>query len=84
MRVVVNPWHIDQGAKGAFCGCPIAWALKELPDVIAAFVTPNAIHVGFGSGDSKTYKVPRSVQRFIDRFDRGRVVEPFAFRLVEK
>jgi len=69
--------HIREGKPNMLKACPIALSLKEAigceTPVIAG---AEVVRIG---GDF--YDLPRSVQRFIKRFDAGKPVKPFRFRL---
>lgn len=65
MWVQVLQKHIDTGTQGNNRWCPVALALQD---------------VGFSQGElMRTDILPRSVSRFIGRFDRGKEVHPFNF-----
>ena len=77
MIVKVTQEHIDKGRRRATSACPIALALKEQLGhevVVGEFST----YIGI---NSDSIPLPRSAQRFVARFDRGKPVKPFNFRV---
>jgi len=96
--VEVKRKHIREGNPGDGHSCAVVLALDEKftkakKDVDDIFVSGDGINVNFSDGTSVNYEAPRSVARFITRFDAssngsktedGRKVQkpaPFAFRL---
>jgi len=80
VKIKVTQDHIDKGKESSCLKCPITLALNiQLPKKRKWFVTSDAAHSTKGS----EYKLPRSAQRFIEKFDAyGRVVvKPFNFYL---
>ena len=67
--------HIREGKPNILYACPIALSLNEATGC-ATSVGVEVVRIG---GDF--YDLPRSVQRFIKRFDAGKPVKPFRFRL---
>lgn len=77
IKITVTTTHIRKGHKGHLYLCPIALAAKS-----AGFVGPQVMidEINVGSHDNNAnYSLPRSAQRFIKAFDKGRSVKPFAF-----
>lgn len=72
--------NIAKGKPSRSGGCPVALALKA-----EGF---HAIGVGFSFGLFKlgkiqfSFGIPRKVENFIHRFDDGKSVKPFSFRLI--
>lgn len=67
MVVKVTAKHIARGKKKNDVSCPVALALRD---------------AGFPRGELRdTYvdRFPRSIERFMDKFDRGQSVKPFNF-----
>jgi hypothetical protein len=60
--------------------CPIAQAIHEQTRYVNAMVDTDGIFTNGGN----TAHFPRSVARFIRRFDRGEKVKPFNFKLTWK
>jgi hypothetical protein len=80
--VHVTQDHIDQGDPEKPDSCAVALALRELPEVSYARVGAVFLHVRPKSAPiEELVPSPRSVRRFIKRFDDGKPTEPFCFIL---
>lgn len=76
MKIKVTQDHIDRG-KAFNCGyCPVALAIREQAETVA--VSRREVRI-----TAWHYDLPRSAQRFIDRFDLRKPVKPFTFILKE-
>lgn len=76
MIIKVTEDHIKNGLRCTTTCCPVALALQE----ISSNVSVGLVGIWL---DSVRYKVPRSVYRFIRRFDNNKTVKPFNFILKE-
>jgi hypothetical protein len=76
MIVRVTKKHILHGECGSLCKCPVALAIHDAANCGHVNVTTARVIV-----DGTQVKAPRSVSRFVQRFDLGEQVKPFAFRL---
>lgn len=74
----VTAEHISAGVRNAPQFCPIAIALKT--QLNPGFVSVGSIRYNV---EDNRYKLPRSAQRFVARFDKGKPVKPFNFYHVE-
>lgn len=74
IKIHVTSEDIERGQKSSCDFCPGARALKRvtrLPLQVGSLtIMKNWVSVA---------KTPRSLQRFINRFDTGKPVKPFAF-----
>lgn len=70
--------NIKDGRRDKCRDCPVALALK--PYLEDPVVWPGEIRIGPVSARI-SIKTPRSVDRFICRFDSGKPVKPFRFYL---
>ena len=80
-RVNVTQDNIDNGTKGSHHSCPVAQALHDATGQIWWVTGKTA-----GRGDRfvtscRFFELPRRVVDFIDTFDKGQSVGPFAFTL---
>lgn len=75
--IKVTKKHINNGEMGSPWLCPIADALME------TIQSNNVCVASRITIDNNDYKLPRSAERFIRRFDEGKPVKPFNFFLVE-
>ena len=62
------------------CDCPIGIALTEHFGASCS-AAPESLLI---RGTLRHFKATRSTVRFMQKFDRGETVKPFAFRLVEE
>lgn len=71
---------IKDGAPSCGSCCPIALAIDDtFPSMyLCDFVTKTKVKI---RKIRKTIALPRSAQRFIERFDYGKSVKPFNFYL---
>ena len=78
MRIQVTQKHIDEGKKDHCFLCPVALALRD-----AGFgrpeVTVNRLYL-LGAG---CFALPDAAKTWIQDFDYGEPVQPFAFEVVE-
>jgi hypothetical protein len=80
-EVIVNVTasHIKRGVSGDSSSCPVALALRGKK---YTFISVNdEIEFVNRSGSIVTVPSPKSVAKFIDRFDDGKKVKPFSFKL---
>lgn len=74
LRVEVTAEDIRKGVKDDTCKCPVARALKRIfPG------SPVEVGVTYVSIRGVVAAAPRSVRRFVDRFDMGKRVRPAVF-----
>lgn len=76
ITVRVTKRHISTGVKGDCYDCPVALATGEAIQSLASFDGDSVWGVGFDC-----IFAPRSARRFAERFDDGRKVKPFSFKL---
>lgn len=76
MKIYVKRKHIKEGRHCSFEKCPVALALKE-QNGLSWCVDEDGISLDYSN--CKVIKSPRSVKRFIRRFDFGDSVKPFNF-----
>ena len=76
--IKVRRKHINEGMPSAE-SCPVALAIED-----SGLGDPEVVGAGLIIVNGKKYKEPRSVTRFIAKFDEGKKVKPFNFFLVEK
>jgi len=77
MLIEVTQNDIDMGMRGAARKCPIARAIERITDErykATVWVEPRLIHAGLGY-----VGLPGKAMEFIERFDKGEPVAPFAF-----
>lgn len=89
--VHVTQDHIDKGCKGDSDNCPVALALLNAGVLTPVVYAPSLGPLGGLAGlwpvaGGTAYldiavHMPRSVERFIGRFDDGKPVKPFTFKL---
>lgn len=83
--IQVTQKHINKGKRKAFNSCPVALAIK---DTGYSYVDVDQIAIEFGESllNCSGMIPPRSVKRFVNKFDeKGRKhVKPFNFFLVQK
>lgn len=80
MKIYVTQEHINRGIKNDCIRCPVALALFDaFPNTKRVDVDTGTLFWTNSMGDRNWSKTPRSVWRFINRFDRGSDVKPFAF-----
>lgn len=82
-KISVTKKHISKGKPESCARCPVALALKEQAfnnDYDTVDVGGESIWAKAGSAYS-VRKLPRSVVRFINRFDQKKKVKPFNFML---
>lgn len=75
MKITVTHYHISRGRRDDPQFDPVALAISE--------ATGFKPHVGASAViiDGSSYNLPRSVRRFIEKFDDGLGVEPIEFEL---
>jgi hypothetical protein len=80
IRIKVTQEHINKGRRRACRQCPVALAIVEQTEFPNPWVGDTHVDL-VTSPESPSYKLPAEVQRFIDNFDNGKPVKPFAFNL---
>lgn len=75
MLVSVTRKHIKNGNPISPSSCPIALALRETCETEQTIRVYNQVEIG-----GREYYLPRSVLRFINRFDNEKSVKPFRFK----
>lgn len=83
--IQVTQKHINKGKKQAYDRCPVALAVKDAGYSYAE-VDQVTIEFGYELWNYSSMVPPRSVKRFVRKFDeKGRKhVKPFNFFLVQK
>lgn len=81
--VNVTAKDIKNGCPQRADSCPITLAVKRLLKTDNDVETSDVIEVFGKSGGSEFYRVPKKATNFILRFDEGKPVKPFKFRLVK-
>lgn len=77
MEIKVTLEHICHGQHHKGDACPVALALREAFPNKKVWVDPlYTIEIG-----EDVYVAPEEVRQFVERFDDGEEVEPFAFNL---
>lgn len=72
----VEQKHIDRGTPQSACECMVALALRD-----AGFKYPAVCLAWLLLNNGVTCDVPLRVKRAIRRFDKGKPVKPFAFKI---
>ena len=79
--IKVRARHIKAGIQNKSTSCPVALAIREQINagVVDVFMNEISINQDYGN----TADMPRSVSRFVDKFDKNgkRAVKPFNFYL---
>ncbi len=80
MLIKVTQDDINTGIKNSYHCCPVSRAVKRQTNSQLVFTTYRKIIL---SKDCKklVFSASRSVQRFIKKFDDGKPVKPFNFKL---
>jgi hypothetical protein len=78
MTIHVTQEHIDKGLKSCG-GCPIALALRDagFNDVVVF----QRRFIYDARRGSPSHTLPPEAREFIEKFDKGRTVQPFSFEL---
>lgn len=81
MKIKITQDHITRGVRKNGCKCAMALALQESLNsktigvgLYAAFDTPN----------EKLYKLSQKATDFIRKFDRGELVFPMTFNILNR
>ena len=77
MDVRVTADHIREGTPNSALTCPIAWAIKEQ----LGTSMPIEVFEGLALADHMEARLPEIACEFVDRFDKGKHVEPIEFTL---
>lgn len=85
--ITVKAKHIRHGIQETATFCPVALALKEagIENVSVGNREINTTYYDNGIiKEERAYHCPRSVTRFVKKFDRKgkKAVKPFSFKLV--
>ena len=80
MKVEVTPQDIARGHPEDNCCCPVALAVRRAVG-IATSVGTGKIVVDYATPWQTEIWNPEEVTEFVERFDAGLPVEPFAFDL---
>lgn len=80
-RITVTQNDIDLGLRKSFCDCPVARAVRRAFRVKPwrkVYVRHEGILVG-EPDDERVWMsdMPDHIEKFIERFDKGKPVEPF-------
>jgi hypothetical protein len=77
VKVTVTRQDIRNGRRLDAAFCPVSFAVKRATGSGRVFACSQCLEV-----DNEVIEpAPRSVARFVNAFDRGRPVKPFAFIL---
>ena len=83
--IYVTAEHIAKGNRDAATdkgdNCAIALAVKDHFKVTTAHVEPSIIEVHKGPDDCDVYYLNKKAEAWMERFDAGEAVEPFAFKI---
>jgi hypothetical protein len=80
IKIDVTDRHIRDGRPGVCARCPVALALVDHPAIRAAFAMgPHCLVIHTLDATVHYTCPPRSVARFIRRFDVGKSTDPFSF-----
>jgi hypothetical protein len=81
--VTVTAGDIRRGERWSPYACPIALAVQRLPGVARRFRCVGYYELCVTSPKHRhaEYGLPKTVQQFIARFDDGKRVKPFRFRI---
>jgi hypothetical protein len=86
VRVTIDQVMIDHGRKGDCSSCPVALGLLQA--VGGRFGTVDVYPglavlrpAGGDRRDARVVTLPRTVSKFVEDFDAGRGVAPFAFKV---
>ena len=75
LKIKVTQEDINNGEPCETMSCPVALALSRQLNLF----NPVYVSYSYFSTDNKYVYLPRSVKRFIHRFDSGEEVKPFNF-----
>jgi hypothetical protein len=78
IEVEVIKKDIKAGCRSSCKWCPVALALKRTFKTV--FVDADSFFLTIGE---QAYMTPLAVLEFMDKFDRGQIVESFTFYLTE-
>lgn len=85
-QITVTEEDIAYGDRRSYCNCPVARAVKRAFKVGGSgrpvFVRHEGVFVG--QPDDERFwmaDLPKSVDRFITRFDEGKTVRPFTIAM---
>lgn len=79
IKVSVSQDNIDDGWSGCY-SCPVALAIKGIDESYHPWVVSTRIMI-YLNGSRVSIDTPRSVNRFVRRFDSRKPVKPFNFFL---
>lgn len=82
MILVVNKRNIKMGVRGDCENCPIALALKRTFKTKDVLVGLNEPYYVTQDNEMVNFKITKSMERFIERFDEEKPVKPSRFRLI--
>lgn len=83
MRVEVTREDIAHGERGNCEHCPVARALERATGSPCVHVGHSGMYAGKSDDSETVWDTPLRVLRFMDSFDKGKRVRPFAFDLGE-
>lgn len=86
MKINVTAEDIKNGARVHCCICPVSLAIRRALNQPINLENYFNVQTGFMlisivGEEVKRYNTPKSVQRFINKFDMGKEVKPFSFFL---
>lgn len=94
--IKVKQKHINDGNANCPFSCPVALAVCDTLGILLTQNNSTTVGVskdefritkysyGFAEYPYVHYRVPKSIKRFISKFDRGNEVKPFNFYLIEE
>ncbi len=80
-KIHVTQKHIDKGIKNNCLKCPVALALYEYSKMLCDNITVIHQLSILYSNRIEYYHMPKSIIRFIRKFDTNKKVKPFNFVL---
>jgi hypothetical protein len=81
VRVYVGVKDIKQGRALAAMSCPIARAASRAMGSSVSVGYNSLFTVGMWNTLKDKYVLPQKARTFIERFDKGKKVKPFSFRI---
>jgi hypothetical protein len=78
LKIKVTQEHIDKGERKSERFCPVALALKEQTHE-RAFVLKENCYFLVRQYVPRKYPMPKEVEEFVSKFDKGEKVDPFSF-----
>ena len=81
--IKVGPEHISKGKRNDPNFCPVSYAISDALNIPVGWsnISVACSYVRLGKMGSPLLDTPRSLHRFVKKFDKGEKVEPFNFYL---